>query len=118
MLDAIAPDHLATFCDVFVDEGYFSAGQGREILMKARGLGLRPKVHADELTESGGAALAAAVQAASADHLNHVSSEGVEAMARAGVVAVLLPATSLASHLPFAGGRRLRSAGGPVAPAP
>jgi len=115
MLDAIAPDHLATFCDVFVDEGYFSAAQGREILMKARGLGLRPKVHADELTESGGAALAAAVQAASADHLNHVSSEGVEAMARAGVVAVLLPATSLASHLPFADGRRLVSAGVPVA---
>jgi len=83
--------------------------------MKAREVGLRPKVHADELSEARGAAVAAEVRAASADHLVHASSEGVEAMAREGVMAVLLPAASLASHLPFADGRRLIAAGVPVA---
>ena len=115
MLDSVLSTRLATFCDVFVDEGYFSADQGRRILLKARDSGLTPKVHADELAESGGAVLAAEIQAASADHLIHPSTEGVEAMSRMGVVAVLLPATSLTSHLPFADGRRLVSAGVPVA---
>jgi len=115
MLEAVLSDRLASFCDVFVDAGYFSADQARRILSKARNLGLRPKGHADELAEAGGAALAADVHAASADHLNHASPEGVEAMSRAGVIAVMLPATSLASHLPFADGRRLVAAGVPVA---
>src|SRR5207253_11424391 len=88
--------------------------QARRILTKARDAGLRPKVHADELSDAGGSALAAEMHAASADHLNHASAEGVEAMSREGFVAVLLPATSLASHLPFAAGRRLVAAGVPV----
>jgi imidazolonepropionase len=115
MLEAVRSDRLASFCDAFVDAGYFSADQARRILMKARDVGLRPKVHADEMSDTGGAALAAEVQAASADHLNHASPDGVEAMAREGVMAVLLPATSLISHLPFADGRRLVAAGVPVA---
>jgi imidazolonepropionase len=115
MLHSIVSHRLATFCDVFVDRGYFSVDQGRRILTKARESGLGLKVHADELAETDGAALAAEVRAASADHLIHASSDGIEAMARAGVVAVLLPAASLASHLPFADGRRLIAAGVPVA---
>jgi imidazolonepropionase len=115
MLDAVASSRLATFCDVFVDSGYFSVDQGRRILERARKTGLRAKVHADELADTGGAAMAAEVRAASADHLNHASSVGVEAMARAGVVAVLLPATCVTSRLPFADGRRLIAAGVPVA---
>jgi len=115
MLASVVSNRLATFCDVFVDQGYFSVDQGRRILTKARDSGLGPKVHADELAETGGGALAAEVRAASADHLIHTSSEGVEAIARAGVVAVLLPTASLASHLPFADGRRLVAAGVPVA---
>ncbi len=115
MLDAVLLDRLASFCDVFVDEGYFSADQARRILTRSRDVGLRPKVHADEFSDTGGAAVAGEVQAASADHLNHASPEGIEAMSRAGVIAVLLPATSLTSHLPFADGRRLVAAGVPVA---
>lgn len=115
MLDAVVSSRLAAFCDVFVDEGYFSPEQGRRILARARDLGLRAKVHADELANVGGAALAAEIPAASADHLIHASPEGIEAMARSGVVAVLLPATSLGSHLPFADGRRLVASGVPVA---
>jgi imidazolonepropionase len=115
MLDAVVSSRLASCCDAFVDEGYFSAEQAGRILRRARDAGLQPKVHADELADTGGAELAAGLQALSADHLNHASAGGVEAMARAGTVAVLLPATSLASHLPFADGRRFVAAGVPIA---
>jgi imidazolonepropionase len=114
-LPAVVVAGLSTFCDVFVDPGYFDSGQGRRLFRKAESLGMRPKVHADELADSGGAALAAEVRAVSADHLLHVSDAGVEALARAGVIATLLPATSLASRVPFADGRRLIAAGVPVA---
>src|SRR3989442_11942638 len=116
MVDAVATAQLASYCDVFVDDGYFTAEQGRRILGRAKSAGLAPKVHADELGDSGGAALAAELGAASADHLLHSSPEGIDALARTAVVGVLLPATSLVSHLPFADGRRLIAAGVPVAP--
>ena len=115
MLPAIAADRLADFCDVFVDEGYFSPDQGRRVLRKAGGLGLPSKVHADELADTGGAALAAEFRARSADHLLHASDAGIDAIARAGVIATLLPATSLVSKMPYADGRRLLAAGVPVA---
>lgn len=114
-LDAVASYRMAAFCDVFVEGGYFTAEQGRKLLATASLKGLRPKVHADELTECGGAALAAEVRAASADHLLHASDAGIEGMARAGTVATLLPATSLASRMPFADGRKFLTAGVPVA---
>ncbi len=114
-LPAVALARSAAYCDVFVEEGYFSAAQGRRLLQKAASLGLPGKVHADELSDTGGAALAAEVRAVSADHLLHASDAGIEAMARAGVIATLLPATSLASRMPFADGRRLLAAGVPVA---
>ncbi len=114
-LPAVASAGLSSLCDVFVEQGYFDVAQGKRILEKAASLGLRSKVHADEVTDSGGAALAAEMRAVSADHLLHVSDAGVEAMAHAGVVATLLPATSLASRMPFADGRRLLAAGVPVA---
>src|SRR5207245_2274940 len=115
MVDAVATAQLASYCDVFVDDGYFTAEQGRRILGRAKSAGLAPKVHADELGDSGGAALAAELGAASADHLLHSSPEGIDALARTAVVGVLLPATSLVSHLPFADGRRLIAAGVPIA---
>ncbi len=114
-LPAVSLARAASFCDVFVDDGYFTAAQGKRILEKATSLGLRPKVHADELADTGGAALAAEVRAVSADHLLHASDAGIEAMAQAGVIATLLPATSLASKMPYADGRRLLAAGIPVA---
>lgn len=114
-LEDVASAHLASFCDVFVERGYFTVDQARKLLMEAASLGLSPKVHADELSDSGAAALAADVRATSADHLLHTSAEGIEAMARAGVVAVLLPATSLSSRMAYADGRRMMEAGVPVA---
>src|SRR5439155_286969 len=104
--DAVAKERLAAFCDVFVDEGYFTADQGRRILGRAKSAGFGAKIHADELADTGGASVAAEVGAVSADHLLHASPEGIEGLARTGVIAVLLPATSLASRLPYADGRR------------
>ena len=115
MLETVATERLASACDVFIDAGYFSTDDGRRLLRKARSLGFAGKVHADELGDSGGAALAAEARALSADHLIHASSDGIEALARAGTVAVLLPAASLSTRMPFADGRRLVAAGVPVA---
>ncbi|HJU83383.1 MAG TPA: imidazolonepropionase [Holophagaceae bacterium] len=86
---------LARYCDVFVEKGVFSAEQGRRIFLAGRALGLTPRVHADELSWTGGAELAAELGAASADHLMFCSETGMRAMAMAGVTPILLPATTL-----------------------
>ncbi len=106
---------LARFCDVFVEESAFSVGEGRRILEAGKRHGLVPKLHADQLTSSGGAELAAEVGAASADHLECISDQGIERMARAGVVAVSLPFASLYLGVKPLPARRLLQAGVPVA---
>lgn len=95
MLPRVAEDGLAEFCDVFVEESAFTPDEARRILAAARGLGLGIKLHVDQLADGGGAALAAEAGATSADHLEHASPDGIEALARAGVVAVTLPLATL-----------------------
>lgn len=85
---------LATFADVFCEEGVFSVEESRRILDGAREAGLKVKLHADEIVPSGGAELAAEIGAVSADHLTKATDEGLAAMAEAGTIAVLLPGTS------------------------
>ena len=85
---------LAQAVDVFVEDGVFSAAEGRRLLTHARTLGLALRLHADELSPSGGAELAAELAAASADHLTAATTEGLAEMAAAGVSAVVLPGTS------------------------
>jgi len=115
LLLLVARKTAARFCDVWVEQGYFSVEQARRLLLQAKLLGLTPKVHADELTACGGAELAGEMEAASADHLIHVSDGGLEAMKNAGTVAVLLPAASMSSRLPYADARKIITAGVPVA---
>jgi imidazolonepropionase len=91
MIPRIAQDRLAEFCDVFCEEKAFSLEESRKILEKGKQYGLKPKIHADQLTPGGGAELAAEVSAFSADHLEYVSQTGIEKMAEKGVIAVLLP---------------------------
>jgi imidazolonepropionase len=106
----------ARFVDVFCETGVFDLAESREILLAGRALGLVPRLHADELTPLGGASLAAEVGAASADHLLFASDEGIEAMARAGVVATLLPGTSVFLRMNrYAPARKFVTAGVPVA---
>src|SRR4029079_3075860 len=82
-LPAVAAQGAARFCDVFCEEGAFSADQSRRILDAAAALGLRLRLHADELVPSGGAELAAAIGAVSADHLATPSDAGIDALAAA-----------------------------------
>ncbi len=95
MIPRVAERRLARFCDVFCDQGAFDAAEAERILRAGLDHGLIPRIHADELSEAGGAEVALAVGAASADHLEFVSEAAIGAMAAAGVVAVLLPAVNL-----------------------
>jgi imidazolonepropionase len=116
MVPAAAREGLAEFCDAFVERGFFTVEDGRALFRAARAHGLRPRLHADEFSDCGGAALAAEVGAISADHLLHVSDAGIEALRRAGVVPVLLPGTHFSLGLPSgAPARRMIEAGLPVA---
>ena len=94
MLPEVARAGLASYADVFVDAHAFSLAEARLVLEAAAAEGLGVRLHADQLADDSAAALAAALGAASADHLEHVSDEGIEALARAGTVAVLLPAAT------------------------
>lgn len=85
----------ARYCDVFVETGVFSVDQGRRIFQAGQALGLQPRVHADELSWTGGAELAAELGGASADHLMFVSDTGMKAMAAAHVTPIALPTTTL-----------------------
>lgn len=115
MLPAIVRESAARFCDVWVEGGYFSAAHARRIFAAAKALGLIPKLHADELSDTGGAGLAAEVSAVSADHLVYASDDGLRAMAERNVVGVLLPGTGFASGIPYADAVRILAAGVPVA---
>lgn len=116
MLPAVAAAGLAEWNDVFCETGVFTPEESRAVLDAGRALGLAPRIHADELAPSGGAATAAAVGAVSADHLIHVDAVGADAMAAAGVVATLLPAAAFYLKLGrFAPARMLVERGVPVA---
>jgi imidazolonepropionase len=116
MLPRVAEQGLAEWCDVFCETGVFTPAESTEILQAGSGRGLKPRIHADELDASGGSLVAAAVGARSADHLIFVPDEGIEAMARAGVVATLLPNAAFYLKVGrFAPARRLIDVGVAVA---
>jgi imidazolonepropionase len=91
MLPRVAAEGLAEFCDVFCEERVFTVEESRRVLASARSRGLLLRVHADQLSLSGGALLAAEVGAKTADHLEHTDARGLAALKRAGVQPVLLP---------------------------
>jgi imidazolonepropionase len=116
MLPAVSRHGLARFCDAFCEPGVFSVDQTRRVLEAARTCGMGLKLHADELDGSGGAELAVALGAISADHLAAVSERGIAALAGSETVAVLLPGTMLFLGKPrHAPARRLIDAGAAVA---
>jgi imidazolonepropionase len=115
MLPHVAKRGLADFCDVFCERGYFTVSQSRRILTAAQRLGLKLKIHADELSASGGSKLAAEVRALSADHLEHISAEGIRSLKEAGVVAVALPGVSFFLNHEYAPARKMIDEGLPLA---
>ena len=116
MIPAVAEAGLARFCDVFQEPGVFDPRQARRILEAGASHGLVPKLHADELENSGGAELAAELGAASADHLAAISPAGIAALAGSDTVATLLPSTMVfLGKARFAPARALIEAGATVA---
>ena len=115
MIPAIAKDGVAQFCDVFCDDGVFTAEQSERILNAGKRCGLIPKMHADEIKEIGGTQAAARVGAISCDHLSETGRAGMEALRDGGVIAVMLPATSFYLKKPYGDFRGMIDAGVAVA---
>ena len=113
MLPAVAS--AAAYCDVFCDAGVFSVDEARRVLVAGRRHGLRPRLHANQLGDTGGLELAVEMGAVSADHLEHVTVRQAGLIADAGVIAVLLPAASLSMRTAQAPARLLRDAGATIA---
>lgn len=107
MLPLVKERNLAEFCDVFVDEGYYTVEQGRKILEKAKELGFNIKVHADELADKSVGLLAAQLNAHSADHLLFTNDESLKAMKESNTVACLLPGTAYFIRMPYANARKM-----------
>ncbi len=115
VLPVVAERNLAKFCDVFCEKGVFSVDESRKLLFAAQKLGLKSKLHADEIVQLGGSELAAEIGAVSADHLLHISDAGITQMAEKNVVATLLPATAFSLREPYARGREMIDRGVAVA---
>lgn len=116
MIPEVARRELATFCDVFCEEGVFSIDQSRRILLTAKEYGMGLKLHADEIEPLGGAELAAELNCITADHLIAASDKGIKEMAKKGVIANLLPGTSFNLQTgKFARAREIIEEGVPIA---
>jgi imidazolonepropionase len=116
MIPSVAEQKLAEFCDAFCEKGVFNRDQSKRILLKGKEYGLKPKLHADEMTSFGGAELAAEVGAVSAEHLLFASVKGLKAMAKKPVVAILLPAAAFSLMLgKYANARKMIEMGVAVA---
>jgi len=116
MIPEVAKRKLAKFCDVFCEKGVFNLEQSKRILVSGENYGMKAKIHADEMSALGGAELAAEVEAISADHLLFASTKGIKAMAKKGVVAVLLPGAAFSLMTgKFANARFMIDCGVPIA---
>jgi imidazolonepropionase len=115
MLPAVAEAGAAEFCDVFCDRDFFSTEATERILRAAAGLGLGTRLHADQLTRSGGAELAVRLAATSADHLEQLDAAGVAALAGSSTVATLLPGPAIVMRGGLPPARALLDAGATVA---
>lgn len=116
IIPAAAAEQLAIFCDVFIEQGAFTLEEGRRILEAGLSHGMIPRLHADQMSQAGASRLAAELGASSADHLEHIDAGGIGAMAKGGVSAILVPASTLfLRQTPAAPGRALLEAGVNVA---
>jgi len=116
MIPAAAREGLAQYCDVFCETGYFTVDESRAVLLAARKAGMGLRIHAEQLSRSGGAMLAAELGAVSADHLEWADDEDIRALKKAGTIATLLPGSAFNLGLPrYPPARRMIEAGVPVA---
>jgi imidazolonepropionase len=114
MIPKVAEEKLADFCDVFIDEGYFTLRQSEQILRTALDYGLKLKVHCDELANIGATELCASLGAISVDHLLFISKEGIDALSKSHTIATLLPGTAYFIRMPYAPARQIIDSDVPV----
>lgn len=115
VLPVVVQRDLAEFCDVFCEANVFNIEQSRRLLNKAKEMGLKVKLHADEIVPLGGAELAAELGAVSADHLLQASDKGIDEMAKNNVIATLLPGTAFSLKANYARGREMIDRGSALA---
>jgi imidazolonepropionase len=115
LLPRIAEEQLADYCDVFCENGYFTKTETLQILETAQKLGLRTKVHAEQLSHSGGIEAGVATNAISVDHLEYISDNDIELLRNSGTMPVFLPGAQLFLGLPSPPARKMIEAGLPVA---
>ncbi len=115
ILPKVCKEQLAAFADIFCEEGVYEVEDSRRYLKRAKELGLKLKIHADEMVPLGGAMLAARMNAVSADHLLAASDESIESMAVSGTIATLLPGTAFSLRENYADARKIIDKGAAVA---
>jgi len=115
LLDIVAQEKLADAVDAFIENGYFSVDDCREYLEKAKSLKFDIRLHADEFSHSDAGEAAVEFEARSADHLQYTSQKAIAGMAKRGIVATLLPGTSLYTGIPYTDARPFTEGGCPVA---
>ena len=115
MIPRVAGENLARFSDVFCEGGYFSKEESRRIFEASKQAGLGLKIHAEQLSQNGGAALAADFEASSADHLDFADEADIRALARSNVVACLVPGSNYFLSKPYPPARKLIDSGAAVA---
>lgn len=111
IIPEIARRKLAKFIDIFCEEGYFNVKQSERVLVEGKKYGMTPKIHADEFSCIGCSELAAEIYAVSADHLLMTDEKSMEKMAKAGVIATLLPAVPFVLNTPYPNARKMMKAG-------
>ena len=115
MLPYLAQRKLAKFCDAFCEQGYYSVEQCRRIFDMAQQLGMRIKIHADQLTQIGASKLAAEMGALSADHLEQIDDAGIAALRQSRTIATVLPGVSFFLNCDYPPARKIIDAGVPLA---
>jgi imidazolonepropionase len=115
MLPAVAREKLAVFVDAFCEKGFFTVEETRRVFRAAAAAGLKPKIHAEQLSRSGSLAMALEAGAVSADHLDCVDDSDLARLAKAGTVAALVPGSNYFLAKPYPPARRLIDAGAAVA---
>jgi len=115
VLPAVKKENLAQFVDIFCEKGVFSVQEAAALLAAAVLMDFKTKIHADEIVSTGGAELAAKLSCVSAEHLLHISEQGIRDLANSNTVATLLPLTAFCLNEPFAPARRLIDSGAAVA---
>lgn len=115
VLPVVVDKELAEFADIFCEKNVFSIEQSRKFLSSARKLGLKLKIHADEIVQLGGTELAVELSMSSADHLLQASDEGIKQLSQSNVIATLLPATAFCLKEEYARGRYMIDSGCAVA---